>query len=98
MAHPTKSQALVLHINRARVQHYPGTQPIALVNVRCWPFMAVAKPLLAIRDKIIVSTLDSARSMCHHDPVRLLEIGRVHGTMSLVQSVFQGETDDISSE
>ena len=34
MAHPIISQACVLRINRARVQHYPGTRPVALVNVR----------------------------------------------------------------
>ena len=34
VAHPTVGQAGVLDVNYAQVKHYPGTRPIALVNVR----------------------------------------------------------------
>ena len=98
MAHPTIGQVFLLDVNRARVQHYPRTRLIALVNVRLWPFMAVVWPLLSINDWITISTLDSTRCICHHDLVNLLELGRVHGAMQLVGLALQGQTDDVCSD
>ena len=42
-------QVCVLYIDRAWVHLYPATRVIVLVyvNVRLWPILAVAKPLLA---------------------------------------------------
>ena len=46
-------------------RHNLGTRPIVLVNVRSWPSMVVAQPLLAMSNQTMMSTLGGTISISH---------------------------------